>query len=149
RFYYQTLGRVNVSVADKVTLSNSGFLGKWENTVKRTFKRRKKTVMSVALLGLAVIVLVNVFIQSSIVYLSCDVEVASQAGDGYTALENTVSSLKSGIQKSLDAVEIDFTLSNDDILVLSNGLVLIRMSSDPVTIKDATYDEVNDIDIGK
>lgn len=149
RFYYQTLGRVNVSVADKVTLSKSGFLGKWENTVKRTFKRRKKTVMSVALLGLAVIVLVNGFIQSSIVYLPWDVEVAGHRGDGYSAPENTVSSVKSGIQKGVDAVEIDVTLTKDDVLVLSHDLDLERMAGVPVTIKDATYDEVKDIDIGK
>src|SRR5699024_12094599 len=52
-------------------------------------------------------------------------------------------------QKGVDAVEIDVTLTKDDVLVLSHDLDLERMAGVPVTIKDATYDEVKDIDIGK
>lgn len=149
RFYYRSLRRMDVSVADNVTLSKSSFIGRMEDSVKRIFKRRKGIVMSVAVLGLAVIVLVNGIIQSSIVYLPWDVEVAGHRGDGYSAPENTVSSVKSGIKKGVDAVEIDVTLTKDDVLVLSHDLDLERMAGVPINIKDATYDDIKDIDIGK
>src|SRR5699024_11148542 len=111
-------------------------------------KRRNKTLISVAVLGLAVIVLVNGFIQSSIVYLPWVVLVAGHRGDGYSAPENTISSVKSGIKKGVDAVEIDVTLTKDNVLVLSHDSDLKRMAGKSVTIKEATYDEIKDIDIG-
>src|SRR5699024_269319 len=100
-------------------------------------------------LGLAVIVLVNGAIQNSIVYLTWDVEVAGHRGDGFSAPENTVSSVKSGIQKGVDAVEIDVNLTKDDVLVLSHDPNLNRMAGEDITIRDVTYDEIKDIDIGK
>lgn len=148
RFYYQAHLMVDVPITDDVTLAKASWLGRVEAALKRTFKRRKGTVVSVAVLGLAAIVLVNGVIQSSIVYLPWDVEVAGHRGDGYSAPENTVSSVKSGIEKGVDAVEIDVTLTKDDVLVLSHDLDLERMAGVPITIKDATYEDVKDIDIG-
>src|SRR5699024_8513091 len=68
--------------------------------------------------------------------------------DGYSAPENTISSVKSGIKKGVDAVEIDVTLTKDNVLVLSHDSDLKRMAGKSVTIKEATYDEIKDIDIG-
>lgn len=147
RFYYQFSTRG--SVEDYVLLEKSSFLGRMENAITRTFKKRKGIVISVAAAGLAVIVLLNGVIQSSIVYLPWDVAVAGHRGDGYSAPENTVSSVQSGIQKGVDAVEIDVTLTKDDVLVLSHDLDLKRMAGVPITIREATYEEIKDIDIGR
>jgi len=147
-FYYQSLARRGISAKDHVSLGRSPFLGRLEDAIVRTFKKRKGIVISVAAVSLAGIVLVNGVVQSSIVYLPWDVQVAGHRGDGFSAPENTVSSVKSGIKKGVDAVEIDVTLTKDDVLVLSHDRDLKRMAGKPVTIREATYDDIKDIDIG-
>src|SRR5699024_6626163 len=147
-FYYQSLARRGISAKDHVSLGRSPFLGRLEDAIVRTFKKRKGIVISVAAVSLAGIVLVNGVVQSSIVYLPWDVQVAGHRGDGFSAPENTVSSVKSGIKKGVDAVEIDVTLTKDDVLVLSHDRDLKRMAGKQVTIREATYDDIKDIDIG-
>src|SRR5699024_6394123 len=75
-FYYMSLTSEGNPATDHVSLGESSFLDRLEKKVTHTFKKRKGIVISIAALGLAVIVVVNGVIQSSIVYLPFDVEVA-------------------------------------------------------------------------
>lgn len=147
-FYYQSLEEDGTFVVDRVTLGKAPILGRFEASIGRLYKRKRAVVVSFAVVVLAGIVLINGFVQSSIVYLPWDVEVAGHRGDGFSAPENTVSSVESGIQKGVDAVEIDVTLTKDDVLVLSHDLDLERLADIPVTIREEDYSDISDIDIG-
>src|SRR5699024_7715860 len=57
--------------------------------------------------------------------------------------------VKSGIEKGVDAVEIDVNLTKDDVLVLSHDPNLKRMTGKDINIGDVTYDDIKDIDVGK
>lgn len=149
RFYYQSLREEDAAVVDRVSLEESAFLGRMESGISRTFKKKRGIALTITAVVLAGIVLVNGLVQSSIVYLPWDVEVAGHRGDGFNAPENTVSSVESGIQKGIDAVEIDVTLTKDDVLVLSHDLDLNRLAGEPITIREETYEDIADIDIGR
>lgn len=149
RLYYNARKEQGLSLEDSLTLEKSTFLSRVEEKIAHLFKRKRKIVLSTAILCIAGIVLINGFVQTSIVYLPWDVQVASHKGDGYHSPENSLSAVESAIGKGVEVVEIDVTLTKDDVLILSHDQDLNRIANVPEKIKDVTYEELKDIDIGR
>ncbi|MUV36402.1 Glycerophosphodiester phosphodiesterase [Lentibacillus sp. JNUCC-1] len=148
RLFYKSLDEMGMPVLDQLNLKKASFLRRLEDRIGALIKRGKIILISILVLVLTGGFAMNYFINDSIVYLPWDVEVAGHKGDGFSAPENSISSIKSGIQKGVDAVEIDVTLTKDNVLVLSHDQDLRRTAGIPAEIKDLTYEELSKIDIG-
>lgn len=148
RLYYEALREEGIPVRDQLPLEESPFFSRIETTIGRLFKQRRNIVVVTIAASLAGIVFINGLVQNSIVYLPWNVSVASHKGDGYNTPENTVASVESAIAKGVAIVEIDVTLTKDDVLVLSHDPDLKRLAGIPKKIRDVTYEELQDIDIG-
>jgi glycerophosphoryl diester phosphodiesterase len=64
------------------------------------------------------------------------------------APENSMSSIRSALDKGVDAIEIDIMMTKDGVIVLNHDDDLQRTAGLPSSIKDMTYEEVAEIDIG-
>lgn len=133
---------------DHLVLAESNFLSRTETWIKRGFNKRRGLVIFVAVIGIFGTVLVNAFVQSSIIYLPWDVEVAAHKGDGFDSPENSISAVESAIAKGVKIVEIDVTLTKDNVLVLNHDQDLTQYTNLPDKIRNLTYDEIKDVDIG-
>ncbi|MGM8364387.1 glycerophosphodiester phosphodiesterase family protein [Virgibacillus sp. W0181] len=149
RMFYKSQGESGIEVSDCLDLDKSILLSRVESTINRMIPRGKTTLTTLAVILFTAVFLFNYVIQDSIVYLRWDVAVAGHRGDGFNAPENSISSIHSVIEKGADAVEIDVTLTKDDVLVLSHDLDLMRTAGIPSKISDLTYEELKDIDIGR
>src|SRR5699024_442803 len=84
---------------DELILTKSRFLKSIEIAMKQKFQRRRGVVITGAVLGITGTVLINTFIQSTVIYLPWDVTVASHKGDGFDSPENSMSAVESAIAK--------------------------------------------------
>ncbi|HLR54200.1 MAG TPA: glycerophosphodiester phosphodiesterase family protein [Pseudogracilibacillus sp.] len=148
RLYYTTLQNDHVAVYDQVELKKSAWLRPLEEIINTSFKRHKGWFITIIAVSITGVIFINGTIQNSIVYLPWDVEIAGHKGDGYHSPENSVSGVKSAIAKGVSTVEIDVTLTKDNVLVLSHDLDLQRIANNPTQIQDITYEEIKDVDIG-
>lgn len=148
RLYYGARKHAKLPIHDQLTLEKSPFFGRLEEKFVYLFKRKRKTALIIIIPCIVGIVLINGLIQTSIVYLPWDVQIASHKGDGFHSPENSMSAVESAIAKGINIIEIDVTLTKDDVLVLSHDQDLYRTAGISANIKDLTYDELKDIDIG-
>lgn len=149
RLYYDARKAQGLSLQDPLSLEKSNVLGRLEEKMARLIKRNRKAVWFTSIICTVGIVLISGFIQTSIVYLPWNVEVASHKGDGFHSPENSIAAVESAINKGIEVVEIDVTLTKDDKLILSHDQNLNRISGIEADIKDLTYDELKEIDIGR
>jgi len=148
RLYYTTLKNDGAAVYDHMKLKKSVLFSRVEKGMNQLFRQHKGWFLSLAAISIAGVILINGTVQNSIVYLPWDVEIAGHKGDGYHSPENSVSGVKSAIDKGVSTVEIDVTLTKDNVLVLSHDLDLQRVANNPIQIQHTTYEELKDIDIG-
>lgn len=119
-----------------------------ETAFKQKFHQKKGIVLFGAALGIAGVVFIDSVIQGLIVYLPWNVAVAAHKGDNIHAPENSILAVKSTIANGVEIVEIDVTLTKDNVLVLSHDQDLKRMAGIPDNISDLTYEEIKRVDFG-
>lgn len=146
--YYEGRKEEGLSVDSRLQLKKSPVLGRFEHALKRLFKHRRKSSILAMVIFIAGTIFINSLIQNNLVYLSWDVTVAAHKGDGFNSPENSLSAVESAIEKGVAMVEIDITLTKDDVLVLSHDENLKRQANISKDIKDLTYKELQDIDVG-
>lgn len=134
---------------DQLYLRESRLLGNFEKKIEAFIATKQSAVRLVIVLLLSLMFLINYITTESVVYLPWDVEVAAHRGDGYHSPENSMSGIKSSIAKGIDAIEIDVAMTKDGVVVLSHDEDLRRSSGRPERIKDLTYEELMEVDIGR
>lgn len=144
RLFYQ----FDSNQKDRLTLHSHKILNELEKKVNRFFTARKAVLVSLLMVYLTGMFLVNYTVNDNVVYLDWNVSVAGHRGDIHSAPENSISSIKSAIEKGVDAVEIDVMITKDGVIVLNHDIDLRRMAGVPTNISDMTYEEVSQIDIG-
>ena len=136
-------------VFNKLTIYNNHRLMTFENGIVRFFTRRKYKLASVVFVFITGMFFINDMLNDNIVYLKWNVQVAAHRGDASNAPENSLSSIRSAIEKGVDAVEFDVMLSKDGVVVLHHDDTLQRVAGIPDRVQDLTYDELSKIDIGR
>src|SRR5690625_1147413 len=148
RLFYQIEIAQDKTVTDQLSIQLNPRLNSVELAAERFFKKRKKAVISLAIILVSGIFFINYSVSEAIVYLKWDVAVASHRGDAINAPENSMSSIRSAVDKGVDAIEIDIMMTKDGAIVLNHDDDLQRTAGVPSSIKDMTYEEVAEIDIG-
>ncbi|WP_226036840.1 glycerophosphoryl diester phosphodiesterase membrane domain-containing protein [Aquibacillus saliphilus] len=149
RLFYRFNTNQGDSVDDQLLLETSKKLNEFEHYVTRFFTKRKKALTTIVVLFLTGMFLINYTVNETIVYLKWDVSVASHRGDLKSAPENSMSSIRSAIDKGVDAIEVDVQITKDGVIVLNHDYDLERIAGVSSTVKDMTYEEVSKIDIGR
>lgn len=119
-----------------------------ERRFLRFFSKRKYTLASVLVLYLSVLFVINYTVNDNVVYLPWNVSVASHRGDLINAPENSMSSIRSALDKGVDAIEVDVMMTKDGVVVLNHDVDLQRTAGVPLKVEDMTYEELVAIDIG-
>ncbi|MFD1040279.1 glycerophosphoryl diester phosphodiesterase membrane domain-containing protein [Virgibacillus byunsanensis] len=148
RLFYRFQNQTN-EVRDELTLQKSKRLNAMENYISRIFTKRKYTLLTLILIYLTTMFAINYTVNDNIVYLKWDVSVASHRGDLNHAPENSMSSIRSAMDKGVDAIEVDVMMTKDGVIVLNHDFDLERAAGVSTRIKDMTYEEVSKIDIGR
>ncbi|WP_327607130.1 glycerophosphodiester phosphodiesterase family protein [Virgibacillus tibetensis] len=149
RLFYQFQQKEDFLVKDTLKLKRNHHLTNLEEGISRYFTKRKYTLTAVVAITLTGMFIINYAVNDSIVYLKWDVAVASHRGDMKEAPENSMSSIRSAIEKGVDAVEVDVMMTKDGVLVLNHDYDLQRTAGVAESIKNMTYEEVSQIDIGR
>ncbi|MRH43201.1 glycerophosphodiester phosphodiesterase [Aquibacillus halophilus] len=149
RLFYRFKSSQGELVEDQLVLHSNKKLNSFESYVTKFFTKKKHTFVSVVIIFLTGLFLINYTVNENIVYLKWDVSVASHRGDLKNAPENSMSSVRSAIDKGVDAVEIDVQMTQDGVIVLNHDMDLRRTADVSSQIKDMTYEEVSKIDIGR
>lgn len=124
----------------------------WSNTIGSSQDSRQWTLsygkILAGLAGVAVItVLIGGFLVDSI-HLDDDIIVMAHRGSAGTAPENTLASIKRAIDDNADFVEIDVQETSDGEIVVIHDSDLMKVGNTNLKIWDATYEQLQDIDVG-
>ncbi|MGD9350335.1 MAG: glycerophosphodiester phosphodiesterase, partial [Desulfobacterales bacterium] len=76
------------------------------------------------------------------------VEITGHRGSKVRAPENTLSAVRHAIAEGADFAEIDVQTTADGVVVLFHDADLMRVASLPRRLRDLTYRELQDIDVG-
>ena len=76
------------------------------------------------------------------------VEIIAHRGASHDAPENSLTAMKLGWEQGADAVELDLWLSRDGKLVVFHDADTKRFSEPVRKIKDMTWDEIQQLDVG-
>lgn len=148
RLFYRYKREQGETVEDKLKTYKNSKLKIFENKFFGFFNKRKYLFLSVLIIYMTGLFLVNYVINDNIVYLKWSVSVAGHRGDMYNAPENSISSVRSAIDKGLDAVEVDVQMTSDGIVVLNHDITLRRVAGIPDQVIDLTYAELVQLEIG-
>ncbi|MFA1821621.1 glycerophosphoryl diester phosphodiesterase membrane domain-containing protein [Virgibacillus oceani] len=148
RWYYHSQVVKGATVQDQLSIQANQRLSTIELSAERFFNKRKKAVVFFAAILVSGIFFINYSVSEAIVYLKWDVAVASHRGDLMHAPENSMSSIRSALDKGVNAIEIDIMMTKDGVIVLNHDDDLQRTAGVHASIKDMTYEEVAEIDIG-
>lgn len=148
RLFYLFKKKQGDKVKDDIKIYGNWTLISIERKIVHFLKRRKCTFIVIILLIFTSMFLINSSLNNQIVYLKWNVQVAAHRGDSGNAPENSLSSIRSSIEKGVDAVEIDVMLTKDGVVILNHDYTFQRVAGVPYKVKDMTYEEVAQVDIG-
>jgi len=113
--------------------------------------KRWKLSFGKLLAGLAIVTVIAVFIGGSMVdsiRLDDDVLIMAHRGAAGAAPENTLASVERAIADNADFVEIDVQETSDGEVVVIHDSDLMKVGSTNLKIWDATYEQLQSIDVG-
>jgi glycerophosphoryl diester phosphodiesterase len=146
-FYRYKMDQGDV-IEDELKTNQSKRLNTLENKSFGFFRKRKYLLLSILMVYMTSLFLMNYFINDNIVYLKWSVAIAGHRGDMYNAPENSLSSVRSAIDKGVDAVEVDVQITKDGVLVLNHDITLRRVAGVPDQVMELTYEEISRLEIG-
>ena len=76
------------------------------------------------------------------------VEITAHRGSSKHAPENTMAAIKAAIDEMADYSEIDVQLSEDGVPVVCHDLNLARVAGVDVSLKNLTFDQLEQLDVG-
>lgn len=117
----------------------------------RMFKLCKKYSKVFVRTSIVIFIAVSCFSAGKVVFskvLDKDVEISAYRGSERKAPENTVSSIRAAISDKADYAELDVQTTKDGQIVLFHDNNLKRMAKSNKKIRDLTYDELCQFDIG-
>lgn len=148
RLYYQSKTKRNQDISDTLIIRKSKVFEKLENRVSNLFTRRKLAIFIVVVLYLTATFFISMSVSESIIHLGRNISIAAHRGDPIGAPENTISSVRSALEKGVDYVEIDVQITKDGIVVLNHDSNLMRVAGVPQRVSDLTYEEISALDVG-
>lgn len=145
RLFYQFKKNQGDTVSDQLSVQGNKKLITLENGIIHFFTKRRHALFTVIIIFVTGTFLINNTLNNSIVYLKWNVQVAAHRGDSYSAPENSLSGIRSAIEKGVDAVEIDVMLTKDGVVILNHDVTLQRVAGVPTRVDEMTYEEVSKI----
>lgn len=142
--FYRLLSK-HEDIQDDLVVRKHLIITKIERKMLRFFKRRRLLSLFVIMSYLTVTFLLNYSFVEQI--FNWDIVVASHRGY-YSAPENSISGIRTAIEKGIDAVEIDVQMTLDGILVLNHDDTLKRVAGINKKVSDMTYAEIKEVSIG-
>ncbi|WP_128657606.1 glycerophosphodiester phosphodiesterase family protein [Paenibacillus sp. 598K] len=151
RMFYRLRARAGKLPEDNLHIYRLRWLRTLELRVVRMFRTRRRKLLIV--LGVPIYLLVslsiNYLVNDNLLYLKWNVQVAGHRGDLYSAPENSMASVRSAMEKNLDAIEIDVQMTKDGVIVLNHDYTLNRVAGVPESVHDMNYADLALLDIGR
>lgn len=147
RLFYRFKKNQGDIVNDRLALYGNNKLFTYENRVIHFFTKRKSTLYPVIIIVVTGMLLINETLNNNIVYLKWNVQVAAHRGDPQIAPENSLSGIRSAIEKKVDAVEIDVMLTKDRVVILNHDATLQRVAGVATKVNEMTYEQVSKVDL--
>lgn len=145
RLFYQFKKNQGDTVSDQLSVQGNKKLITLENGIIHFFTKRRYALFTVIIIFVTGTFLINNTLNNNIVYLKWNVQVAAHRGDSHSAPENSLSGIRSAIEKGVDAVEIDVMLTKDGVVILNHDVTLQRVAGVPTRVDEMTYEEVSKI----
>ncbi|RPF56151.1 glycerophosphodiester phosphodiesterase family protein [Aquisalibacillus elongatus] len=147
RLFYQFMENEgeNEDTLSKVRFTRTAI---YERLLFRFFRNHRWFVIFIIFIYLTGMFFISHNVNENLTYLKWNVEVAAHRGDKMHTPENSMSSIRSAVEKNADVVEIDAQITQDDIVVLNHDLNLQRVAGVPYHVKDLTYEELQQYEIG-
>ncbi|MBU9720602.1 MULTISPECIES: glycerophosphoryl diester phosphodiesterase membrane domain-containing protein [Bacillaceae] len=149
RLFFRYKKKQGDAIEDQLHTVGNKRLNHIESKITHFFNKRRFLLGALFLVYITGIVIINYSVNDNIVYLKWNVQVAAHRGDLMHAPENSISSIRSAIEKGVDAVEIDVMLTEDLEIILNHDEDLERVAGIQRRVADMTYDEIREVDIGK
>lgn len=151
RMFYRLNARTGKLPEDQMHVYRMRWLRVLEVRIARLFRTRKRKLLVV--LGIPLYLLVslgiNYYVNDNLLYLKWNVQIAGHRGDLHSAPENSMSSIRSAIDKKIDAVEIDVQMTKDGVIVLNHDYTLNRVAGVPESVHNMNYADLAVLDIGR
>ncbi len=148
RLFYQFKARKQDDIEDTLAVVKSKRLGRGEKRVNQFFHKRRYLLIGILVAYVTGMFALNHNVNENLVYLKWNVDIAAHRGDSANAPENSLSAVESAIEMGVGHVEVDVQITKDGVAVLNHDLNLLRMAGVPDRVKDLTYDELQELEIG-
>ncbi|RXZ76712.1 glycerophosphodiester phosphodiesterase [Paenibacillaceae bacterium] len=151
RLYYRFNRIQGRESADRLYVYRIGWLSKLEKRLTWIFRRRGKRytlIVSSIIIYFLGAFLISYAVNDNLIYAKWHVMIAAHRGDKLQAPENSLSAVRSAIEKNVDAVEIDVQLTKDGVVVLNHDYMLTRVAGVSKRVSDMNYAEIAQLDIG-
>lgn len=139
----------NEAGEDTLVITETKRLSRLESRMRTLFKTRRSLPVFTLVMCFVGMLALNFSLHEKISYVRWHMAIVGHRGDLHQAPENTLSSIRSAINKGVDAIEIDLQMTKDGIVVLHHDTDLMRMAGVPYRVADLTYDELATLDVGK
>ncbi|WP_020619442.1 glycerophosphoryl diester phosphodiesterase membrane domain-containing protein [Paenibacillus daejeonensis] len=151
RMFYRLHARAGRLPEDRLHVYRMRWLRVLEVRVARLFRTRKRKLLIVVGIPLYLLVSlgINYYVNDNLLYLKWNVQIAGHRGDLHSAPENSMSSIRSAIDKKIDAVEIDVQMTKDGVIVLNHDYTLNRVAGVPESVHNMNYADLAVLDIGR
>lgn len=148
RLYYQYCLQQGIKPKDNLTINTNNLLSNIEEKMFNFFLKKKHILILILTINLIGTVQLNSAVTDSFINAGRNVYVIAHRG-GHGAPENSLSIIKSALEKQVDFIEIDVQLTRDGVVVLHHDRTLQRVAGVPYSIHDLDYHTVANIDIGR
>ncbi|MBS4539513.1 glycerophosphoryl diester phosphodiesterase membrane domain-containing protein [Clostridium sp. D2Q-11] len=148
RLYYSRNLKIEGKVTDKLVPYTNYSISKLENKFYNLLYNRRHIVILISIVALIITFSINYFLNKDIMYLGRNISVAGHRGDMVSAPENSLSSIRSALNKNIKYIEVDVQTTKDGIVILYHDINLRRLAGLSKNISELTYIELSEIDIG-
>ena len=151
RMFYRLHARAGRLPEDRLHVYRMRWLRVLEVRIARLFRTRKRKLLIVVGIPLYLLISlgINYYVNDNLLYLKWNVQIAGHRGDLHSAPENSMSSIRSAIDKKIDAVEIDVQMTKDGVIVLNHDYTLNRVAGVPESVHNMNYADLAVLDIGR
>lgn len=148
RLYYNRMKDVNDEVKDNLIPYKNELLKKVEYKFYKLLHKRRYTLIFVLIISLVITFSINYFLNKDVIYMGRNISIAAHRSNAVSTPENSLSGIRTALEKNIEFIEIDVQLTKDGEVVVYHDISLRRLTGQSHNISELTYKDLSEIDIG-
>ncbi len=148
KLYYRERRKLGLEVTDKIRTVKWKWVMEKEEHLRKYLKNKRIAFIFLFIISLILSFALSYRVNEGFLYTGRNILVAAHRADAMNAPENSLSAIESALSLGAGVIEMDIQMTKDGVLVLHHDTSLVRMTGEPESVSDFTYEELVKLDIG-